>query len=125
MDDTIPTILAETFDGGFPPLGWTTFNGEGELDSDEQYFPGSEEWSGGALGDNSVAFVFGEDIENGLAQDWLVTTLLEPTAENSTLTFDGLIFPGNTPSNFSVRVSTDSQTDEGDYTIVETYTRDD
>ncbi|MEO0490705.1 MAG: M14 family zinc carboxypeptidase, partial [Cyanobacteria bacterium J06659_2] len=117
-------LLVEDFGGGFPPSGWTTFNGASEPDADEQYFPGNNDWSVGALGGNSVAFVFGEDIEadGGFAQDWLVTSLLKPDAGNSTFSFDALAFPGNTPSEFSVRVSTGEQTDQASYVVAATYT---
>ncbi|MEM9005073.1 MAG: DUF4347 domain-containing protein [Cyanobacteria bacterium P01_F01_bin.86] len=126
QDETMATyasvlaVLEEDFSGSFPPPGWTSFNGEGD-----QLFPGANEWSVGSLGGNSVAFVFGEDIEDGLAQDWLVTTLLQPDADNSTLSFDALTFVGNAPTDFSVRVSTGDQLDQTSYETVATYTSDD
>lgn len=119
------TLLEEDFTGNFPPSGWTAFNGEGETDSGEALFPGDQDWSVGSLGGNSVAFVFGEDIEDGLAQDWLVTTLLRPSAANSTLSFDALTFPGNAPTNFAIQVSTGDQSDQASYETVATYTSDD
>ncbi|MDB9527001.1 DUF4347 domain-containing protein [Oscillatoria sp. CS-180] len=115
-------VLEEGFDGGFPPPGWTSFDGVSESDAEEPLFPGNNAWSVGSLGGNSVAFVFGEDIEGGSAQDWLVTTLLQPDADNSTLSFDALTFLGNTPTDFSVRVSTGGQTDQASYETVATYT---
>ncbi|MGF1522054.1 MAG: DUF4347 domain-containing protein [Leptolyngbyaceae cyanobacterium] len=110
-------LLEETFSGSFPPAGWTSFDGESAL--------GSEDWSVGSLGGNSVAFVFGDDVEGGLAEDWLVTTLVQPTAENSTLSFDALTFLGDGSTDFSIRVSTDEQTDQTSYETVATYTSDD
>ncbi|WP_198011348.1 M14 family zinc carboxypeptidase [Synechococcus sp. PCC 7335] len=119
------SLLEEDFSGNFPPSGWTSFSGEGEADAGETYFPGNQDWSVGSLGGNSVAFVFGEDIEDGLAQDWLVTTLLQPTVANSTLSFDALTFPGNAPTNFAIQVSTDEQADQASYETVAAYTSDD
>ncbi|MEM8504887.1 MAG: M14 family zinc carboxypeptidase [Cyanobacteria bacterium P01_D01_bin.1] len=119
-------MLQEDFSGSFPPAGWTVFNGENEPGSDEQFFPGDVEWSVGSLSGNRVAFVSGEDIEaeGGLAEDWLVTSLLRPETGQSTLTFDALAFPDSTPSDFSVRVSRGSQTDQTGYEVVATYASD-
>ena len=110
--------ISEGFDSGaFPPRGWTSFIGENELGPNANWTaffdPGFE--------NRSVAFVAPEDVEGGLAQDWLVTPLLRPSAENSTLTFEARqLFEEDYGSLYSVRVSTDSQIDPNDFeTILE------
>ncbi|MGK7953364.1 MAG: M14 family zinc carboxypeptidase [Xenococcaceae cyanobacterium] len=74
----------------------------------------------------SVAFVTPEDVEGGLAQDWLVTPSLRPSAENNIFSFDARqVFEGDQGSIYTIRVSTESQTDPNDFEIVQTYSETD
>ena len=106
-------ILNEDFDRSFPPPGWTTFigkNGIGDEDNWGLRFP-------------STAAVESEDVDGGLAEDWLVTPSLRPSAENSTFTFDAKQdAEGDQGSIYTVRVSTKSQNNPDDFEIVQTYT---
>ena len=119
------TLLEEDFTGGFPPPGWTTFDGESEPGAERPFFPGTEDWSSTFFRGSNIAFISGEDIEDGFAQEWLVTTQLQPDAENSTLSFDAYTFLGGGSSDYSIRVSTGEQTDQSSYETVATYTSDD
>ena len=112
LTSTNSAILDEEFDRSFPPPGWTTFigkNGVGE----------AENWT---LRFSSTAVVEPEDVSDGLAEDWLVTPSLRPTAENNTLTIDARQdSEENRGSTYTVRVSTKSQDNPDDFEIVETY----
>ena len=115
-------LLNEVFETGFPPSGWTSFIGENSLGAVSNWGPGTDNGFGGL----SVAFVGPEDVEGGLAEDWLVTPLLRPSAENSTFTYDARqVFEGDQGSIYTVRVSTESQTDIDTFEIVATFTESD
>ena len=111
-------LLNEGFGSSFPPLGWTSFVGENGLGNVSNWVPGTD----GGFNNRSVAFVSPEDVEGGLAEDWLVTPLLRPSADHSTFSFDSRqVFPGDQGSIYTVRVSTESQTDPNSFDIVETF----
>ncbi|MGF1480145.1 MAG: M14 family zinc carboxypeptidase [Cyanophyceae cyanobacterium] len=118
--DSILSVIAESFDGSdFPPRGWERFPGENELGPNAGWTLGVDNGFGG----RSVAFVPPEDVEGGVAQDWLVTPLLRPSAENSTLSFDARqVFPDDLGSNYAVQVSTAGQTDPDDFETVLEFT---
>ena len=112
------SILNEGFGSSFPPDGWASFIGENGIGDIENWLPGTDTGFEG----RSVAFVRPEDVEDGLAQDWLVTPSLRPSAENSTFSFDARqVFEGDQGSVYTIRVSTGSQTDPNDFEIVQTY----
>ena len=115
--------ISEEFDSGtFPPRGWTSFSGENELGLNSNWSSGTDT----GFDNRSVAFVAPEDVEGGLAQDWLVTPLLRPSAENSTLTFDARqIFEEDYGSTYSIRVSTDSQAEPDDFETIFEFTESD
>lgn len=121
----------EGFEGEtFPPEGWASFdNGIGDL----------EDWQRVDLngdGSNFVAIIGFEDVgESQLdcsvtpeqcAADWLATPQFTPTASANTLVFYAAqFFEPDFGSVFEVLVSTGSQTDPVDYTVVASYTEDD
>ena len=111
-------LLNEGFDAGVPPSGWATFIGANGLGTIQNWLPGTD----GGFDNRSVAFVRPEDVDGGLAEDWLVTPLLRPSADNNTFSFDARqVFSEDQGSTYTVRVSTDSQTDPNSFEIVETY----
>ncbi|MEL7313532.1 MAG: M14 family zinc carboxypeptidase [Cyanobacteria bacterium J06559_3] len=115
-------LLNEGFDTGFPPSGWTAFNGPNGLGPVSDWGGGTD----GGFGNRSVAFVPPEDVEGGLAEDWVVTPLLRPSAASSTFTYDARqVIEGDQGSIYTVRVSTESQTDTETFEIVETFTESD
>jgi len=114
----------EGFEGAtFPPAGWASFIGTNGLGT-------SQDWRitiGDANTGTQSAFVRYEDVIGGLAEDWLVTPQFTPTA-----VLDGLsIFHRQQYENneygttYTIRVSTTSQTNHADFTIIETMTESD
>ena len=75
---TNSAILDEDFDRSFPPPGWKTFVGKNGVGEAENWY----------LRFSSTAVVELENVENGSAEDWLVTLSLRPSAENKTFTFN-------------------------------------
>lgn len=113
-------LLSESFDGSFPPSGWASF--ENDLGPGSSWVPGTDNGFGG----RSVAFVPPEDVEGGLAADWLITPLLRPSADSNTFTYDARqVFEGDQGSLYTVRVSTTSQTDADSFEIIETFAESD
>ena len=110
---TNSAILNEDFDRSFPPPGWITFIGENGIGE-------AENWT---LRFPSTAAVEPEDVSGGLAEDWLITPSLRPSAENSTFTFNAKQdSDGDQGSIYSIRVSTESQNNPNDFETVQTYT---
>lgn len=115
-------FLNEGFGGEVPPFGWASFRGENGLGPIGDWVSGIDNGFGG----RSVAFVPPEDVEGGVAEDWLVTPLLRPTAESSTFTYDARqVIPGDQGSVYTVRVSTESQTDIDTFETIETFAESD
>jgi len=106
----------QTFEGAtFPPTGWASFvgaNGLGTVENwKKQLFDGT----------NNVAVCVWEGPFASASQDWLVTPQVAITAANKNLTFQS-IDSGTTDygSIYTVRVSTNSQTNIASFTIVDT-----
>lgn len=116
---TAQAQFPETFDGPtFPPTGWASFigaNGTGTVENWEQNTTNTYNASAGA------AFVLYE-ATGSPNEDWLVTPQVTITASNSTLVFyEREQFTTNYNTNYSVRVSTTSQTDPATFTTVVSY----
>jgi hypothetical protein len=115
------TMLFAQFPEGFetsvPPAGWATFigvNGEGT----------NSNWTTTitAANGSQAAYVAWEDVPTE-AEDWLVTPQFTPTAAANILTFQQRQqFGTDYGSVYTVRVSTASQTNHADFTIVDTQT---
>ena len=115
-------LLNEGFGGSVPPFGWASFRGENGLGPNGDWVAGIDNGFDG----RSVAFVPPEDVEGGTAEDWLVTPLLRPSADNSTFSYDARqVFEGDQGSIYTVRISTASQTDIDTFEIVETFAESD
>ncbi|MFM2310944.1 MAG: hypothetical protein RLZZ04_220 [Cyanobacteriota bacterium] len=112
LTSTNSAILDEDFDRSFPPPGWKTFigkNGIGEAENWTLRFP-------------LTAAVEPEDVSGGLAEDWLVTPSLRPSAENNTLAVD--VQQGSEEdrgSIYTLRVSTKSQDNPDDFETIKTF----
>jgi hypothetical protein len=107
--------LSEDFEGSFPPAGWAVAdNGVAT----------SQSWQQSGLnpnGGSSHAYVRFNPSAITLAEDWLITPALQPTAGDNILSFYATDdFATNYGSVYTVRVSTLSQTDLGSFEIVQT-----
>lgn len=114
----------EGFEGTtFPPAGWASFIGTNGLGTVENWEITTTDANTGS----QSAFVEYEGVSGDLAQDWLVTPQFTPTAD-----LDGLsIFQRQDFETteygtiYTIRVSTASQTDPADFTIIDTQTESD
>ena len=105
----------EGFETAVPPTGWTSFigtNGEGT----------SYNWttSTSAASGSQAAYVRYEDVDNE-AEDWLVTPQFTPSSLANILTFQQRqAFSDDYGATYTIRVSTTSQTNHSDFTIIDT-----
>ncbi|OQY28754.1 MAG: hypothetical protein B6244_06230 [Candidatus Cloacimonetes bacterium 4572_55] len=108
-------------DVAFPPTDWVSFIGEnGEGTSWDWDRSTSYAHSGSAC-----AYIWHENVSTS-AQDWLVTPKLKPDAGNNSLSFYMREkYSQEYGTTYTIRVSTDSQTDHDDFTIVRTYSESD
>jgi len=112
-------ILTEDFESGtFPPADWVTFRGVNDIGPNNDWEITTDAHTG-----SSAAFSRYSDPGIGIAEDWLVTPLLDLTnIDNATLTFFEKETEGSVwESQYEVRVSTNSQTDHNDFVTVVTY----
>ena len=105
----------EGFETAVPPTGWTSFigtNGEGT----------SYNWttSTTAASGSQAAYVRYENVDNE-AEDWLVTPQFTPSSLANILTFQQRqTFSSDYGATYTIRVSTTSQTNHSDFTIIDT-----
>lgn len=113
--------LNESFDGTFPPLGWTTFVGSNGAGPNQDW-----QKTTSLLDINTgtgAAFVRYEVTGGPLAEDWLVTPKLRPTAGNFTLSFyQKQTYVTDYGTVYSIRVSTTDQNNPASYTTVASQT---
>ncbi|HNT77607.1 MAG TPA: S8 family serine peptidase, partial [Anaerolineae bacterium] len=114
--------LNEGFESAtFPPTGWASFRGANGLGTGYDWVRTTTAYAG-----SGAAYVRYEDVTGGLAQDWLVTPQVHPTAGNSLLSFYmRQHYPSDWNTTYTIRVSTGSQTTHADFTTVRTYTETD
>ena len=104
----------EHFEGpDFPPQAWVRFtNGIGQNFNWQQ--------TDDAFMGETAAFVRWENVEEGYAEDWLVTPRFTPTARAHTLSFyQKDSYANNYFSEYTVRVSLAGQNDPEDFQIVD------
>jgi len=110
--------LNEGFESAtFPPTGWVRFRGANGLGTAQDWQRTITAYAG-----SGAAYVQYENVTGGLAQDWLVTPRVRPTAGNSLLSFymrQG--YTSDYDTTYTIRVSTNSQTTHADFTTVQTY----
>ncbi|MBC8882697.1 hypothetical protein H9X57_02705 [Flavobacterium piscinae] len=75
----------ESFETTVPPTGWTAFRGTNGIGT-------AQDWTVTTVADDvsegaQVAFVRWENVDGGLAEDWLVSPLHTVTAPNTSLSF--------------------------------------
>lgn len=104
----------EGFETAVPPAGWVVFdNGTGTVES---WTTSSYSYSG-----SQAAYISYEAVGGGSAEDWLVSPQFTVSAGSPVLEFyQSQDFFSDFGSEYTVRVSTTSQTNMGSFTIVDT-----
>ncbi|MBR9914568.1 MAG: T9SS type A sorting domain-containing protein [Algicola sp.] len=113
------TILNENFEGAsFPPEGWISFRGIDNIGTANDWIKVIDSQS------NAHAFSRFSNVDIGVAEDWLVTPLIDlSNVSDSELRFFSKETYGTFyASQYDVRISTSSQTDHASFTTVTTYT---
>ena len=118
--DPIEGSWCEDFDGeAFPAEGWASFRGENGLGE-------GFDWEASptyAISGTNSAHVRYENVDGGLAEDWLVTPMFIPDASNNHISFSHRQAYGTDyGSTYAVKISTASQTSHGDFTDIATWT---
>lgn len=121
MGTTAFAQFPESFEGAFPPAGWTTFRGVNNIGVLQDWTTST------AVADvntgTRAAYVRWEDVTGGLAEDWMVTPAFTVSASNPVLSFfQRQSFTAEYGTEYTIRVSTTSQTDHASFTIVNTQT---
>lgn len=114
----------EGFEGTtFPPAGWASFIGTDGAGTAQNWQRTTDFANTGT----ASAYVQWENVETGMAEDWLVTPQVAITADNSNLSFFNTeaIPSFEYGSVYTVRVSTTSQTDIASFTTILTMNEDD
>lgn len=103
--------FAEDFeDADFPPACWDSYRGANGLGTTYDWMSVTFPQQG-----SKAAFVRYEDVTGGIAQDWLVSPLINLNA-NSTMSFyQKQSYDLDFGSSYSVRISTTSQTDRDSF----------
>lgn len=107
----------ESFETAVPPTGWASFRGANGLGTD---FDWAASTVAAFVQDGAQsAFVRYEDVDGGLAEDWLVTPMHTVTAPNTLLTFyQRQQYTVDYGTTYDIKVSTTSQTDIASFTTV-------
>ncbi|MFN3753502.1 choice-of-anchor J domain-containing protein [Flavobacterium sp.] len=112
--------LSENFDADAAlPAGWTTFIGANGIGSAQNWTTATAR----SFSPTRSAFVRYEDVNGGLAEDWLITPLVDLTNyTESTLTFyGGQQYTPEYGTEYTIRVSTTLPTGHSNFEIVESY----
>jgi len=121
----IKAQISEGFEGSFPPTGWAVFPGtSGSSDTEwEQQDDFESTYNNyGFAHTGNFATISSFDYEDE-TEGWLVTPQFTPTADEHTLYFhQRQAFVDEYNSEFSIRISTTSQTTHADFTVLETQT---
>ncbi|WP_204346158.1 T9SS-dependent choice-of-anchor J family protein [Psychroserpens algicola] len=113
------TILNEDFETDtFPPQGWISYRGIDDIGPANDWIPTTQSHTG-----NSAAFSRFSDNAIGVAEDWLVTPLIDLSSvtESELRFFSKETYGTFYASQYDVRVSTSSQTDHSSFTTVASY----
>lgn len=104
----------EGFEGDiFPPQGWASFDnaiGQGQ----------SWQKIDSAFAGNYAAFIRYENVDSGIAEDWLVTPQFSPTPDKFVFSFyQRQSYIREYGTKYSIRISTKSQNKETDFIIID------
>jgi hypothetical protein len=110
----------ESFEGAtFPPTGWASYEGTNGLGTVESWGVNTDVFNTGL----QSAVVFYESGTGGINEDWLVTPAVTITAPNTALSFfQRQAFAPDYGTEYTIRVSTTSQTDIASFTTALTQT---
>ncbi|BAO76177.1 T9SS-dependent choice-of-anchor J family protein [Winogradskyella sp. PG-2] len=109
----------EGFEAGVPPSCWASYRGSNGLGTAQDWQLETTDVNSGT----NAAFVRYEDVSGGNAEDWLVTPALDLSSlTNTELSFFTRDEDFVDASDYSVRVSTLSQTDQASFTTINTNT---
>ncbi|MCB9360012.1 MAG: choice-of-anchor J domain-containing protein [Flavobacteriales bacterium] len=109
--------LTEGFEGTFTPAGWTKFRGANGLGTLNDWTTNATSYTG-----TKCAYINYENVTGGNAQDWLVTSQVNLSGNGNKLDFymrQG--YASDYGSIYTIRVSTLSQTNISDFTIIKTW----
>nr|WP_297334798.1 choice-of-anchor J domain-containing protein [Flavobacterium sp.] len=114
-------IPVEGFEQSFPPEGWTvTGNGVGT----------GESWSQTPLASpvlppyqgNHAAYIIGEDVPTGTAEDWLITPAITVPPNGIISFYSRLLQNNNQGSLYRMMVTVDDPQDLSSYTLMQQWT---
>lgn len=117
---TAQTILTEGFEGAtFPPSGWAVYRGTNGLGTGYDWVQNASANTGSFCAANRY-----ENVSGGIAEDWLVTSQIDLSSASNTelLFYSTQSYGTDYGSNYEVKVSTASQTNQADFTTVASYT---
>jgi len=103
--------FAEDFESAdFPPACWTSYRGTNGLGTVYDWMAVTDPQQG-----VKAAFVRYEDVTGGLAEDWLVSPLISINALSTLSFYQKQSYDLEFNSNYSIRISTTSQTDPNSF----------
>jgi len=114
--------ISEGFEGSFPPSGWAAFPGSNGVSSDAEWVQQDDIWNNrpGYAHTGAFAALSSFDYED-YTEGWLVTPQFTPTAAEHILYFhQRQLSSVDYYSEYTIRVSTTSQTTHADFTIIDT-----
>lgn len=115
LNYTLP--FTENFENaGFPPADWVKFIGSNGAGNIYQWQQTSNGYSGNG------AWVDYDDYSGTIAEDWLVTPLIDLGTNTVLSFFEKQDYTTNYGSNYYIKISTNSQTNYTDFTTIESYT---
>jgi len=111
---TISAQFPEGFEGqNFPPEGWTIF--DNDIGTGYNWQLSDDAYSG-----TGSAFIRWENVDEGIAADWLVTPRFEPSQNAHILSFyQKDSYARDYFSEYTVRVSVASQDDPEDFVVID------
>ncbi len=110
--------FTEGFESGVPPTCWTSYRGTNNSGTGQDWTTSTTAYSGSV-----AAYVRYENVSGGFAEDWLVTPALDLSSiTNTELSFYTRDSGYGDESDYSIRVSTSSQTDRESFNTITTKT---
>ncbi|NPA67182.1 MAG: M6 family metalloprotease domain-containing protein [Chlorobi bacterium] len=113
--------FTEGFENGvFPPDCWASYRGTNGIGTAQDWQNSSDAHSG-----SNSAYVRYENVTGGLAEDWLVTPMLQLGTSSEMTFWEKQSYSSDYGTNYYIKVSTGSQTDPADFVDVVSYDEND